>query len=112
MAAVGRAVTDVRVILEALKQVKHRHVARQEHGGEAAHALFLRATDEAVHEDRAEPAALPGIHDGDRRLRRVGSFRLANRARDAHRRLGVLVERGERLVAVVIDGGESLQVTR
>jgi hypothetical protein len=42
----------------AFEQMKHRRVAGQEHVGKAADALLPRATDEAVHEDRAEPAGV------------------------------------------------------
>ena len=77
---------------------------------EGLHALLDRPGRERVEQPAGDAAPLPVVGDHDRRLRLAG--RRAHVAGDPHARPRVGVDRDERLVVVVVDLREVVEIAR
>src|SRR5215207_485032 len=89
---------------------EHPAVVRVDIGQQARNALTARAADQLTHQPAPDAAALPLIVEGDRNLRRVRVVRQHDVARDAHDPAAVGRYRGERLVLVMVDPREPVEV--
>jgi len=91
---------------DRLEHLQHVAILGEQQGGEADDALGPSAFGEQVEQRRADAAPLPLVDHGDGRLGRVRAVGAADEARDADAVAGNRVDRGERLVVVVVDVGQ------